>query len=322
MKMPKRVEFTIDDDIADRLDKAALQQGKSRNELGNEYFKHGLECKKLAEKIPKVETMKQIRNQFANKHCREPSCNKEIQVSESCWWGRDETGKSFLVCGECYERINLDGQSNPESLKLILINRKLRKENLELTKVRNFLIDEINRAVAKDSIPELRRIESEAAIAKAEGWQIHNRYHRGKIGTPEERAFFGKLVQRLGEFDIIIQTCQQKIREIALNPKLTRNLKELLMDAEAAPLGIRQAVRVGETEETDTEKFINDPEAAKKAREPIPDGGLDDAGRTYCPFAGLRVFPLRCEKCKQDNYAQWDTCQKQKQKQEQDKSTK
>lgn len=63
-----------------------------------------------------------------------------------------------------------------------------------------------------------------------------------------------------------------------------------------------------EVKETPTEETFD------RGREPVTDPSRSDmnkAGMVWCP-EGLWVFPLKCDKCRETQFRQWDTCQRDK----------
>jgi hypothetical protein len=78
-----------------RLEKAALQQQKSRNDLGIEYLNHGLECKKL-ETEPRFHY---IQLAFSG-NCKK--CGKRMEAGEWAYWGG--RGSGVIICDDCEVR--------------------------------------------------------------------------------------------------------------------------------------------------------------------------------------------------------------------------
>jgi len=120
--------------------------------------------------------------------------------------------------------------------------------------------------------------------------------------------------------DEATKASQQRQRTKQLEQEISEEIRKglLIQMPIKTPSGRRKLqVTVGgnpvRVESEDTLKYIDDPDAAEKARDPT----IEDDGRTYCHDGGLRVFPEKCEDCKKKSFAKWDECQKQKQREKQ-----
>jgi len=293
----KRVQknWRFSEDLATKFDETCTARGIDGQAGAEEAIRNWCDGRGKASKIDKsTETMRRIQNKYDGKKCG--NCNKPIPASASCWWAPN----SPLICEECHSNAELNSQNDPLLLKKDLILQSYNQRIVEAKKLYYFLLNRINQASTREAAPDLERLERDAQMAKGEGWRLLSLYLKDKIGSPEEKQFLQHLAEQLNKLDHLTQSIQQQRRQMNLNPKLTKNLKELLREAEALPEPI--PVTVGQKPSQQEQDYSGAQDPNNTARK--------QAGQIWCQTDTLWVYPTKCQLCKERTPTKYNDCHK------------
>jgi len=305
----KRVEIKVPDEEAEQFERFVQEHSSTMTDFLIDAGKHFLLCGKT----PELRGMKKMQAPIEGTCAK---CGAKIKPSQTVYYSPEQG----IICLACHDEIELDALNDPLVLKKRLILRGLDTQIPQARKLLNALLDEINRITAQIDRPDLEKLIAKAYAARIEAHELITSFLR-QCGTTNDReaaATFEKLNAKL---ETVIQELKQEAKRKVFDPTAIKKIKEMV-NVDGTTFQLLPAVKVGEkpSETDDTEKFLNDPDAQTKIKDPN-NTEFSKAGMIYCYEDSIWVKPTKCTACKTDFPSKYNDCQEAKTKEQEDQST-
>jgi len=321
--------FKIRVDLKERFEaycaERKIEQGDAAEEALSQYM-DGRRKDKL-----KPETMRIIENLYEGKKCR--SCNRDIKASETCWFGRDETGEGFIICVECHSNANRSNLSArkmaddyEEIRRLQVIKAQLIKENNELADSNNAMKDrQSNLPRLEELLEQLIKLEAGLLKLKEETEKeignlsrIAAKFLQEKVGTAKEQEWIATFPENIKKLNQKSEDIDKEISEVR---KLRQEVQSEIRRGLLLPVPARnprgRPGKIPLTVTVDPVKAGQRPpeEDFSSAYDPN-NSARKESGQIWCEPDTLWVYPKKCELCKERNPSRWNECQQKKRKPE------